>query len=132
MKKNICFKKIFVLVASIAMCGCAGMTGVPQGSVLTGDYEGSFNGKFFWGSIEVWVYDAPGGTRPVFGRLHQEAEEGFLDFRGEVKGSRLEAQFTIADGTVSGELSADGRSMTGTYRLTDPPFDHGTWNAQKK
>jgi hypothetical protein len=108
------------------------MQGLPQGSVLTGDYEGSFDGKFFWGSIEVKVYEAPGGSRPVFGRLKQQAEEGFLDFRGEVKGSRLEAQFTIADGSISGELSADGKSMTGTYRLTDPPFDQGTWNARKR
>ena len=120
------------LVAALLLSGCAGMQGLPKGSVLTGDYEGSFNGKFFWGSIEVKVYDAPGGSRPVFGRLKQLAEEGFLDFRGEMNGSRLEAQFTIADGTVSGELSADGKSITGTYRLTDPPFDQGTWNAQKR
>jgi hypothetical protein len=131
--KNIIFlKKMFVLAASLAMCSCAGMQGLPQGSVLAGDYQGSFNGKFFWGSIEVKVYNAPGGARPVFGQLRQEAEEGFLDFRGEVKGSRLEAQFTIADGAISGELSADGRSIAGTYRLTDPPFDQGTWNAQKR
>ena len=132
MKKNIFFKTVLVLTAGLAMYGCAGIQGLPQGSVLTGDYHGSFNGKFFWGSIEVKVYDAPGGTRPVFGRLHQEAEEGFLDFRGEVKGTRMEAQFTIADGSVIGELSADGKSMTGTYRLTDPPFDQGTWNALKR
>src|SRR5512147_3233982 len=117
MKKNIFLKTILVLAASLAMCGCAAMQGLPQGSVLTGDYEGSFNGKFFWGSIEVRVYDAPGGARPIFGRLRQEAEEGFTDFRGEMKGSRLEAQFTFADGSVSGELSADGRSMTGRYRF---------------
>jgi hypothetical protein len=132
MKKNSFLKKIFVLAAILAVCGCAAMQGLPQGSVLTGDYEGSFNGKFFWGSIEVRVYDAPGGARPVFGRLSQEADGGFTDFRGEMTGSRLEAQFTIADGSVSGELSADGRSMTGTYRFTDWPFDHGTWNAQKR
>jgi len=132
MKKNIFFKKVFVLAACLAICGCAAMQGLPQGSVLAGNYEGSFNGKFFWGSIMVKVYDAPGGSRPVFGRLHQSAEEGFTDFRGEVKGSQLEAQFTIADGSVSGELSADGTSMTGTYRFTDFPFDQGTWNAQKK
>jgi hypothetical protein len=99
---------------------------------LTGDYEGSFNGKFFWGSIEVKVYDAPGGSRLVFGRLNQEASHGSIDFRGEVKGLQLEAQFTFANGTVSGELSADGRSMTGTYRITDGPGDQGTWNAKKR
>jgi len=120
------------LLLTLLLAACAGMQGLPEGSVLTGDYEGSFNGKFFWGSIEVKVYDAPGGSMPIFGQLQQEAEEGFLDFRGEMKGSRLEAQFTFADGTVSGELSADGKSMAGTYRFTDPPFDQGTWSAQKK
>jgi len=123
---------LLLLGAAIAVCACAVMQGLPQGSVLTGDYEGSFDGKFFWGSIEVKTYDAPGGTRPVFGRLKQLAEDAFTDFRGEVKGSRLEAQFTLADGTVSGELSADGKSMTGTYRFTNWPFDQGTWKAQKK
>jgi hypothetical protein len=132
MKKNILLIKILVLAVGLVVWGCAAMQGLPQGSVLVGDYEGSFNGKFFWGSIEVKIYDAPGGSRPVFGRLRQEAEEGFTDFRGEMNGPRLEAQFTIADGTVSGELSADGRLMTGTYRFTDWPFDHGTWSAQKK
>ena len=112
--------------------GCASMMGLPQGSVLVGDYQGSFNGKFFWGTIEVQVYEAPGGARPVFGRLKQQAEEGFTDFRGQMTGNRLEAQFTIADGTVTGELSPDGRSMTGTYRFTDFPFDQGPWTATKR
>jgi hypothetical protein len=123
---------LLLIGATIAVSACAALQGLPQGSVLTGDYEGSFDGKFFWGSIEVKTYDAPGGSRPVFGRLKQQAEDAFTDFRGEVKGSQLEAQFTLADGTVSGELSADGKSMTGTYRFTNWPFDQGTWKAQKK
>ena len=118
--------------AIMAVSACATMQGLPQGSVLTADYQGSFTGKFFWGTIEIKMYDAPGGSKPVFGQLQQLAEQGFLDFRGELKGSRLEAQFTIADGTVSGEVSPDGRSISGTYKFTDPPFDHGTWSAQKK
>ena len=27
------------------------------------------------------------------------------------------------DGTLSGELSADGRSMSGTYKINELPFD---------
>ena len=130
--KKILPTKVIILAASLAMFGCASVQGLPQGSVLTADYQGSFTGKFFWGSIVVKVYEAPGGSKPVFGQFQQLAEQGFLDFRGEVKGSRLEAQFTIADGTVSGEVSADGRSISGTYKMTDPPFDQGTWSAQKK
>jgi hypothetical protein len=108
------------------------MMGLPQGSVLTGDYQGSFEGKFFWGTIEIQVYAAPGGARPVFGRLKQQAEEGFTDFRGQVTGNRLEAQFTIADGAVTGELSPDGGTLSGTYRFTDFPFDQGTWKAARR
>jgi hypothetical protein len=48
-----------------------------------------------------------------------------------MKGSQLAAQFTIADGSISGELSADGALLTGAYNLTDFPFDRGTWNAKK-
>jgi hypothetical protein len=118
--------------ALLLLSGCASMMGLPQGSVLVGDYQGSFNGKFFWGTIEVQVYEAPGGARPVFGRLKQEAEEGFTDFRGQMTGNRLEAGFTLADGTVSGELSPDGRSMSGSYRFTDFPFDQGPWTATKR
>jgi hypothetical protein len=118
--------------ALLLVTGCAAMSGLPQGSVLVGDYQGSFNGKFFWGTIEVQVYEAPGGARPVFGRLKQQAEEGFTDFRGQMTGNRLEARFTIADGTVTGELSPDGRSMTGTYQFTDFPFDQGPWTATKR
>jgi hypothetical protein len=112
--------------------GCATMMGLPQGSVQTGDYQGPFNGKFFEGTIEVQVYRAPDGTQPVFGRLHQTAEEGFIDFRGQVTGTRMDAQFTIADGTVTGELSPDSRTMSGSYKITDPPFDQGTWTATRR
>ena len=132
MKKNILLKTIFFLAVSLAMCGCAAMQGIPRGSVLTGDYDGSFSGKFAWGTFEAKVYDAPGGSRPVLGQLWQQAEEAFVNFRGEMKGSKLEAQFEFVDGSLSGEMSADGRSMTGIYRFTDYPFDHGTWSAQKR
>ena len=132
MKKSMLLIPFFVLAAALAVCGCAGMMGIPQGSVLTDDYKGSFNGKFAWGTFEVKVYEAPGGSRPVFGQLWQEAEEAFVNFRGEMKGSRLEAQFQIVNGSLSGEMSVDGKSMTGTYRFTDYPFDQGTWSAQKR
>ena len=49
------------LLAVLLLAGCAALQGLPQGSVLTGDYQGRFDGKFFWGTIEVRVYEAPGG-----------------------------------------------------------------------
>jgi hypothetical protein len=120
------------LLAVLLLAGCAALQGLPQGSVPTGDYQGRFDGKFFWGTIEVRVYEAPGGGRPVIGNLQQDARQGGLVFRGEVRGSRMEAQFGFVYGSVTGELSPDGRTMSGTYTFTDPPFDQGTWTASKR
>ena len=119
--------------AVLILAGCASMMGLPQGSVPTGDYQGRFDGKFFWGTIEVRVYEAPRGRRrPVIGNLQQDAEQRDLVFRGEVRGSHMEAQFGFVYGSVTGELSPDGRTMSGTYTFTDPPFDQGTWTASKR
>jgi hypothetical protein len=119
-------------LAAMLLVGCTALQGLPQGSVLVGDYQGRFEGKFFWGTIEVRVYEAPGGVRPVIGNLEQDARAGGLVFRGEVKGARMEAQFGFVYGAVTGELSADGRTISGTYKITDPPFDQGTWTASKR
>ena len=56
-----------ISAAVLILAGCASVMGLPQGSVQTGDYQGRFEGKFFWGTIEVRVYEAPGGVRPVIG-----------------------------------------------------------------
>ena len=53
-------------------------------------------------------------------------------FRGDMQGLRFQGQFTMADANISGELSADGSSLSGVYNNTQWPFDHGTWQAQKK
>ena len=132
MKRNVCIG-ILILSAAFALFRCASLEGLPQGAVLVGEYQGSFTGKFFWGSTGIKVYEAPGGSRPVIGWFQQEAEPGsMVVFRGDMQGLRFQGQFTIADGNISGELSADGRLLTGVYNFTDFPFDHGTWNAPKK
>ena len=120
------------LVALFVAGGCASAPGVPQGSVLTGDYQGRFNGQYSWGNIKVKVYDAPDGSRPVFGQL--EPESGMLmgAFRGQMKGSRLEAEFFESNGTVAGELSTDGKTMSGTFSFPNVLGPPATWNAQKK
>ncbi len=51
----------------------------------------------------------------MIGNLQQDAQQGGLVFRGEVTGSRMEAQFGFVYGSVTGELSPDGRTMSGTY-----------------
>ncbi len=123
---------VIILGTTFALSGCAALTGVPQGSVLLGVYEGSFNGKFDWGTIEVKLYQSPGGAK-IFTGAFMEGAEFPANFNGQMNEGKMQgALIGDLDGTVSGELTADGRSMSGTYKINDPPFDHGTWNAQKR
>jgi hypothetical protein len=132
MKRNRCIGTL-ILAAAFALSGCATMEGLPQGAVLVAEYQGAFTGKFFWGTTGLKVYEAPGGRRLVIGWFEQEAEPGsMIVYRGDLQGPRFQGQFTIVDGIISGDLSADGGSLSGTYTFSDFPFDHGTWQAQKK
>jgi hypothetical protein len=130
--KTVITMMALTLVATLLAAGCSTM-GLPQGSVLVGDYQGRFNSQFSWGAVKVRVYEAPNGTRPVFGQFDPEGGQVISIFRGEMKGSRLEAEFLEVEGTVTGELSADGKSMSGTFSFANvklgPP---GTWNVKKK
>jgi hypothetical protein len=76
----------------------------------------------------AWFRPASKGETGNFG------EEGsYLNFSGEIKGGELQAQIVLSlEGTISGKLSADGQSLSGTYKFTVPPFDHGTWQARKQ
>lgn len=61
-------------------------------------------------------------------------EEGsYLNFKGEMQESELQGQILPPlEGTNSGKLSPDSESLSGDYKFTIPPFDHGTWQAQKQ
>jgi hypothetical protein len=108
------------------------MTGIPKGSALLGVYEGSFSGKFDWGNIEINVYQTPNGGE-IFTGSFMEGSHLPADFRGQINNTRMEGTLEgPVDGVLSGELSPDGVSMSGTYKINDPPFDHGTWKAQKR
>ncbi len=120
------------LAALFVAGGCAVAPGIPQGSVLTGEYQGRFNSQYSWGNIKVRVYDAPDGSKPVFGELQPESGTLMGVFRGQMKGSRLEAEFFESNGTVTGELSADGKTMSGTFSFPNVLGPPATWNAQKK
>ncbi len=111
--------------------GCAALKGVPQGSVLLGVYEGTFNGTGNEGSVEVKLYRAPDGSEPCFGNLGEGGS--YLNFSGEIRENELTGQILLPlEGTLSGKISSDGKVLSGTYKFTVPPFDHGTWRARKK
>ena len=132
MKNNFWLLALMTGVAC-AMFGCAStlVTGVPQGSVLTGVYEGTFNGNINEGSVEVKLYASPDGSRLFFGTLGEEGS--FLHFKGVINENDLQGQILLpSEGTIEGKLSSDGESMSGTYKFSLPPFNHGTWQAQKQ
>jgi hypothetical protein len=132
MKEKILLGAVLVLIAGFALCGCAAMTGMPKGSTLLGVYEGSFNGKFDWGTIEFKLYQTPAGAK-VFTGSFMEGAQFPANFTGQVADGKIQGSLIgDLDGTLSGELSADGSLMSGTYKIDDPPFDHGTWKAQKR
>ena len=126
---------LMMLMASIACAafGCADVTitGVPEDSVLIGVYKGTFNGAYNEGSVEVKLYRAPDGTKPCFGHFGENGS--YLNFRGEISAGELQGEVLLPlEGTISGNLSADGNVLSGTYKFTIAPFDHGTWQAQKQ
>jgi hypothetical protein len=133
MKKNVLLRTIMVLAAGlVALCGCAALSPVPEGSVLTGVYEGSFNGKYDWGGFEVKLYRTPGGTLAFFGTFSESFESSSFCSGQVANGKMVGTLLQPIDGTILGNLSEDGRSMSGTFKINDPPFDHGTWNAHKR
>jgi hypothetical protein len=132
MKKRI-YLLMLVSSAACAMFGCAStlVTGVPQGSVLVGVYEGTFNGVYNEGTVEVKLYRSPDGSQPFFGNFDEEGS--YLNFRGEMKENDLQGQILLPlEGTISGKLSSDGELLSGKYKFTVPPFDHGTWQTRKR
>jgi len=124
------------LVALFIMGGCAG-PGIPEGSVLRAKYQGHFHSEYSSGTIIVMVYDAPDGSIPVSGKIDAESGDAKGDFYGQMKDSRIKAQIEggvgKTSGTLKGEMSADGQTMSGTISLDikkgRPP---ATWEAEKK
>jgi len=132
MKKNLWLVLLMTSAACVALgCASATITGVPEGSVLVGVYEGTFNGAFNEGSIEVKLYQSPEGGKLFYGNLGEEGS--YVNFTGEIKADELQGQILLPlEGTISGKLSADGQTLSGTYKFTLPPFDHGTWQASRQ
>jgi len=123
-------------IASFIMGGCAG-PGLPQGSALKAEYQGQFTGQFSSsGNITVRVYEAPDGSRPVSGELNRVTGEVNGTFYGQMKGSqmeaRLEATVGVPSGTLTGEMSPDGQTMAGTFKLDIWTGSPGRWEAKRK
>jgi hypothetical protein len=132
MKKNLWLLMLGSITAWAAFgCASATITGVPEGSGLVGVYKGTFNGTFNDGSVEVKLYRSPDGSKLFFGNFGEEGS--YLNFRGELQAEELQGQILLPlEKTISGKLSSDEETLSGTYKFTLPPFDHGTWQARKQ
>jgi hypothetical protein len=131
--KNRFWLLMIVTGVACAVFGCASsvVTGVPEGSVLIGLYQGTFNGAYNEGSIEVKLYRSPDGSELCYGNFGEEGS--YLNFRGKMQGDEMQGEVLLPlEGTISGKLSSDGEALKGTYKFTLPPFDHGTWQARKQ
>ena len=123
-------------IAFFIMGGCAG-PGLPQGSALKAEYQGQFRGQFSSsGNITVRVYEAPDGSRPVSGELERVAGDVKGTFYGQMKGSQMEARLGAGlgelSGNIIGEMSPDGQTMAGTFKLDIWMGSPGTWEAKRR
>jgi hypothetical protein len=122
---------ILILVTSSLM-GCASSEYIPKGSAKTATFEGTFFGTRFTGTCRIDIFELTDGTQRFEGNLTGEEGSVSVFLRGTVVGNRLDGQLQgLADGSISGSLSADGNQISGNYTLTSPSTDNGTWKASK-
>jgi hypothetical protein len=123
---------LILLLGGWLMVSCGASKFIPEGSQSIGVYEGSFFGHRFSGSIRVHLYQALDGTRLFEGNFEGESLDVAVYFRGKMAGNTLEGEFSVASGTITGQLSSDGNQVMGDYSLTSPSTDTGTWKAKRK
>ena len=116
LKQIISLGLLFVL----AIYGCAGPS-LPQGAQKIGRYEGTFSSALLSGSCQFDLYRLP---------------DVFLTLKGKMTGNHLEGtvfgEDVFGGSTVSGDLSADEKRVSGTFALNAPYSPKGTWVATRK
>ena len=131
MKKIPSIGLVLILVTS-TLIGCASSEYIPKGSAKTATFEGTFFGTRFTGTCRIDIFELSDGTQRFEGNLAGE-DMVTVFLRGTVAGNRLDGQLQApADGSISGSMSPDGNQISGSYTLTSPSTDNGTWKAVKK
>jgi hypothetical protein len=135
MKKKFLNIAILFGVVSLLM-GCAELEFIPKGSRSLGVYDGYFYGVRYGGSIRVFLYQTPADEKLFLVTI--ALEPGKRDHpsaffaRGKMTANSLEGTFQgNATGTLSGQMSPDGRELSGSINLTAPDLNNGNWQAQK-
>ena len=133
-------KKYFTIIILLWTCslliGCAGSRFIPEGSQILDIYDGSFDGVRYGGTIRVHLFQTSGGDKQFRATISTEPSEPAvpraLFVGGKMAANSLEGEFQgNASGTFNGQLSSDGNQLTGSFNITSPGINEGTWQAKK-
>ena len=136
MKKK-SFISFIILAIVCLLISCAELVFIPKGSKSLGVYEGSFSGNMYEGTLRIELFQTPKGNKLFEGTFYRntaypDARKVFF-VQGNMKSSSLEGTMQADfSGTLTGKISSDGNRLTGSYNITQPDLDTGTWRAQKK
>jgi hypothetical protein len=142
MKRNIpmrekSFTSFIILTIVCLLISCAELRFIPEGSQSLGVYEGSFDGNVYDGDLRFHLFQTPEGDKLFEANFVRNTQDPTVgpDFfvRGKMEASSLKGEMQGEfNGTLTGKLSSDGNRLTGSYNITTPDVDKGTWQAQKK
>ena len=119
------------------LISCAGSKFIPEGSRSLGVYEGSFDGVIYGGTIRIQLFQTSEGDKLFKATVAVGSAEPTVPIalfvHGKITANSLEGEFQgDASGTLSGQLSSDGSQLTGSFNITAPGLNDGTWQAHKK
>jgi hypothetical protein len=128
---------IILFWVSCLLMSCAGSKFIPEGSRSLGVYEGSFDGVIYGGTIRIQLFQTSEADKLFEVTVATEPNErtvpAALFVRGKMTANSLEGKFQgNASGTLSGRLSSDGSQLSGSFNITAPGLNDGTWQAHKK
>ncbi len=127
---------IFIGVACL-LISCAGAKFIPEGSQSLGVYEGSFSSDMYQGSLRIHLFQTPEGDKLFEANFLRDITDPTVRKSYFVRGKmtanslvgKMQGDFS---GNLTGTLSQDGNRLTGSYNVTTPDVDNGTWKAQKR
>ena len=131
-------KTIFIFLGVVCLLlSCAGSKFIPEGSRALGVYKGSFDGDRYDGTIQINLFQTSEGDKLFKATLSVGSAEPTvpkaLFVHGKITANSLSGEFQgNASGTLSGQLSSDGSQLTGSFNITAPGLNDGTWQAHKK
>ena len=134
-------KKSFAIVilfwVSCLLMSCAGSKFIPEGSQSLGVYEASFSGDMYGGSLRIHLFQTLAGEKLFKATLNRDTSNPYVVqtyfVRGKMTASSLEGKVEgKGSGSLTGNLSSDGKRLTGSFNVTAPDLCSGTWQAQKK